>query len=80
MSNELSTTQKLETMMRDLININMDTAKKVDNMDGRISNIEKRTERLENDVQLTTQQRNTIRKAVHNQVLKVLELPDKKSE
>ena len=80
MNNELSTTQKLETMMRDLISINMDTVKKVDNMDGRISNIEKRTERLENDVQLTTQQRNTVRKAVHKQVIKVLELPDKKSE
>lgn len=80
MSNEISTTQKLEAMMRDLITINMDTAKKVDNMDGRISNIEKRTERLENDVQLTTQQRNTVRKAVHAQVLKILELPEKKSE
>ena len=80
MSNEISTTQKLEAMMRDLITINMDTAKKVDNMDGRISSIEKRTERLENDVQLTTQQRNTVRKAVHAQVLKILELPEKKSE
>ena len=27
MSNELSTTQKLETMMRELVSINMDTAK-----------------------------------------------------
>lgn len=78
--NELSTTQKLEAMMKDLISINMETAKKVDNMDTRISSIEKRTEHLENDVQLTTQQRNTIRRAVHNQVLKVLELPERKSE
>lgn len=78
--NEISTTQKLEAMMKDLISINMETAKKVDNMDTRISSIEKRTEHLENDVQLTTQQRNTIRRAVHNQVLKVLELPERKSE
>lgn len=80
MNNEISTTQKLEGMMRELIGINMDTAKKVDNMDSRISSIEKRTKHLEDDVQLTTQQRNTVRKAVHNQVLKVLGLPDKKSE
>lgn len=78
--NEISATQKLEVMMRELISINMDTAKKVDGMDNRISNIEKRTQRLEDDIQLTTQQRNAVRKAVHNQVLKILELPEKKSE
>lgn len=78
--NEISTTQKLEAMMKDLISINMETAKKVDNMDSRISSIEKRTEHLENDVQLTTQQRNTVRKAVHNQVLKILQLPERKNE
>lgn len=78
--NEITTTQKLEVMMRELVSINMDVSKKVDNMDDRLKGIEKRTKRLEDDVQLTTQQRNAVRKAVHTQVLKVLELPDKKSE
>lgn len=80
MKNEISVTQKLEGMMKELVSINMDTAKKVDRIEDTVIDLGKRTERLENDVQLTTQQRNTIRRVVHSQVLKILELPARKSD
>ena len=80
LNNEVSTTQRLENMMKELLTINVDVSKKVDGLDDRINGVEKRMDRMENDVQLTTARRNTVRRAVHAQVLRVLELPERKAD
>lgn len=79
MSNELTVISKLETMMQDLISMNMDTAKSIERIDRKVDTVEKRMNDFENNSEITTQQRNTVRRTVNAQVYKLLGLPEKKS-
>lgn len=80
MANELSTVQKLEGMMKELITINMETSVKVENIGAKVNAVEQRMNEFENNSELTTQQRNNVRHTVSKQVYKLLELPERKSD
>lgn len=76
--NEISNITKLENMMSQLIEIQMDTSKDVKLIDTKVNKIEKRVADIENNYEITTQQRTTIRKTVTKQVYKLLGLPEDK--
>lgn len=78
--NELNAISKLENMMQELISMNMDTAKSIVQIDKKVDNVEKRMDEFENHSEITTQQANTIRRAVHKQVGKLLRLPENKMD
>lgn len=78
--NELANITKLETMMQQLITIQMDTQSDVKGINSKVDDLGKRVDDIENNYEVTTQQRLTIKKAVNKQVYKLLGLPDKRSE
>lgn len=73
-------TQKLESMLKELLSLEIVTSKKVDNIENRLTNVEKRQDQHERETQLTTQQRNTIRRTVTRQVYMLLGLPADKRQ
>lgn len=78
--NELSTVTKLENMMQELISININSEKKIDKLSDRVDSVASRMDDFEKNSEVTTQQKNTIRRAVRKQVYTVLGLPEKKSD
>ncbi len=75
---ELTPMVRLESMMKELIQIETGSAKKIENIDQRTTSVEKRMDAWENNTELTTQQRNQVRRAVTRRVYELLELPPKK--
>lgn len=77
---ELSTVGKLERMMMELLTIETGTSKKVDDLCIKHDAVAKRVDALENETEVTTQQKNSIRRAVHRQVYSLLDIPYKEKE
>ena len=77
-NNLLSPVTRLESMMKELIQIETESVKKIENIDSRTANVEKRMDAWENNAEVTTQQKNQIRRAVSRRVYELLELPPKK--
>lgn len=78
--NELSTITKLEGMMKDLVSISIQSEKKIDAIGTKVNSVEKRMDDFENNSELTTQQRNSVRRAVNKQVYSLLQLPERKCD
>ena len=71
---------KLEGMMKELINMSIGTNKKIVELSADVSNLGKRMDDFENNSEVTTAQRNDIRRAVNRQVYMLLEVPARKQD
>ena len=78
--NEVANITKLETMMMQLVEMQKESMKDVKVIDSKVDNIDRRVTDLENNYEITTQQRGNIKKTVSKQVYKLLGLPNKTSE
>lgn len=71
---------ELRDMMERLMMLNIKSNTKIDAIDNKVNAVEKRMNNFENNSEVTTQQKNNIRRAVNKQVCKVLGIPEKKDE
>lgn len=77
--NELSNVSKLEVMMMELVNMQKETINDVKDVKNTVNQVKKRVADIENNYEITTQQRTNIRRTVTKQVYKLLGLPEKRS-
>ena len=79
-NHNMTPVMKLEMMMKELIEIESGTAKKVEDLYDWRNSVDSRFDRIENETEVTTQQKNQIRRAVNRRVYELLNLPQKKCD
>lgn len=78
--NELSTVEKLENMMKELMTINIGSAKRIEVIETDVKAVSDRMDNFERNAEVTTQQKNTLRRTVNRQICTLLNVNPKKYE